>query len=324
MRTALVLALSLLFLPLLGCENSCPYVKRLDASAEAPGLVQMLFSVQCRGEPVTNLAEADVTVREDGDEASRSEAAWVLQDVTAELDVFTLLLVDVSASVVAEGTLATAREVAEEFSRELTAQDIAVSVAIFDGDAEIRTVVDFTKDADALATGIAGIDEEDQRDPSTNLNGAILLGLELLDARVQPDVEAELESVANLVVFTDGVDRAQRVSDTAAQNRVNGTEHEVFLVALTGETEELDALRKLAPDGFFQATAASELFAAFDELTASLVAETDKYYTLSYCSPLRAGRHTLQLEVTLEEGTANLSFAYPADEFGPGCVLPGG
>jgi hypothetical protein len=320
----LLLLLPLLLLPLGGCENSCPYVKTLDSSAEAPGLIQMLLSVQCAGEPVTDLAEADVTVREDGEEASRSEAAWILQDVTAELDVFSLLLMDVSASVVAEGTLETAREVATEFARSLTEQDIAVSVAIFDGDPEIRTIVEFTTNADTLAAGIAGIDEGDQRDPSTNLNGAILLALEQLDAVVEPDVEAELESVANLVIFTDGVDRAQRETDAAARQAVNATEHDVFLVALTGEADEAAELAELGPSGFFQANAASDLFAAFDELTASLVAETDKYYTLAYCSPLRARRHTLEIEVVLEEGSGKVKFSYSADGFGPGCELPGG
>ena len=320
----LLLLVSLLAVPLAGCENSCPYVKKLDSSADPPGRVQMLFSVQCAGDPITDLAEGDVTVREDGDEASRSEAAWVLQDVTAELDVFSLLLIDVSASVVAEGTLDTAREVAAGFARNLTEQDIAVSVAVFDGDPEIRTIVEFTKDADALDAAIEGIDEGDQRDPSTNLNGAILLALDQLDAVVVPDVEAELESVANLVVFTDGVDRAQRESDTTARNAVESTEHDVFLVALTGEQEEADELARLGPDGFFQATESGELFTAFEELTSSLVAETDKYYTLSYCSPLRAGRHTLELEVALEQGSSSISFAYSAAEFGPGCTLPGG
>jgi hypothetical protein len=319
-----LLLLPLLILPLAGCENSCPYVKKLDSSAEAPGLAQVLFSVQCTGEPVTDLAEADVTVREDGEEASRSESAWVLQDVTADLDVFTLLLVDVSASVVTEGTLETARGVATDFARGLTEQDIAVSVAVFDGDPEIRTVVDFTKDADALATGIEGIDETDQRDPSTNLNGAILLALEQLDEVVVPDVEAELESVANLVTFTDGVDRAQRATDNAALNAVNGSEHDVFLVALTGEAEAADELRKLGPDGFFLAEEPSELITAFEALTSSLVAETDKFYTVSYCSPLRAGRHTLEVEVALEEGSGTVSFSYNAAEFGPGCTVPGG
>ncbi len=323
MRALLLLPLLLLVVPLTGCENGCPYVKKLDSSAEAPGLAQILFSVQCRGEPVTDLGEADVTVREDGDEASRSESSWVLRDVTAQLDVFSLLLVDVSASVVTEGTLETAREVATDFARSLTEQGISVSVAVFDGDPEIRTVVDFTTNADTLADGIAGIDEDDQRDPSTNLNGAILLALEQLDAVVVPDVEAELESVANLVTFTDGVDRAQRATDNAALNAVNGTEHDVFLVALTGEAEEADQLRKLGPDGFFQATQPSELLEAFDELTASLVAETDKYYTVAYCSPLRAGRHTLEVEVALEEGSGTVSFAYSAAEFGPGCDLGG-
>ena len=320
MRFCLLLTLCLHVLS--GCAGPCPSVVKLDESVAPPGLVQVLFSVQCAGEPVTALESSDVSLTEGGLDVSGSEAEWRLDPVSAALETYTLLLMDVSDSIIELGTLETAQTVAKDFSGSLVAQGQQVSVAVFDGDASIRTIVDFTTDAQELADGIDSIDADDQLDGSTNLNGAVLGGLEVLDSKVSEDVEAELVSVATLVVFTDGLDRAVRETHSRALSTVQSSNHDTFVVALIDEEVEAEQLEELGDDGFFRSDDVEGLTAAFDELISRLVAEVNKYYRLSYCSPLRSPRTNLKIKVTWDDNSSVAKVTYPTSEFGPGCTLP--
>jgi hypothetical protein len=317
--TLLVLVISSF---LSGCAGPCPKATKLDDSTAAPGLVQVLFSVQCSGEPVTSVQESDITLTEGGVDVSGAEAEWRLDPVTAALETYTLLLMDVSDSIIQQGTLETAQQVAIDFSASLLAQGQQLSVAIFDGDPSIRTVIDFTTDQQAIQDAIEGIDASDQLDGSTNLNGAVLAGLDVLDSKVSEDVEAQLVSVANMVVFTDGLDRAGRETHTRAVNAVEASDHEVFVVALIDTEVEATELEEIGEDGFFRAEDVAALTETFDELTSRLVAEVNKYYRLSYCSPLRNPRTTLKIKVTWEGKASTVKVSYPTKDFGPGCALP--
>ena len=305
-----------------GCAGGCPDVQLLDSSAEPPGLVQMLFSVECEGEPVTAVEAADVTLAEGGTDVSSSESDWRLDPVTAALETYTLLLMDVSDSIIDQGTLETAQEVATSFASTLVDQGQQVSVAVFDGDPEIRTVVGFTDDMQELEDAIDGIGPEDQLDGSTNLNGAVLAGLAVLDEVVSPSVEAELVSVANMGVFTDGVDRAGRETHTKAVNQISSSEHDVFVVALISSDEDAEELEDLGDDGFFRADDVAQLTETFDDLISRLIAEVNKYYRISYCSPLRSPQTKLKLTVTWQEATSSVAVSYKTKDFGPGCSLP--
>jgi len=312
--------LSILLISLLGC-SPCPDVTILDSTSSDPALVQILFSAQCSGDPITNLSSSDLKVFEAGEEVSSSESDWSLDRQSASLETYTLLLIDISKSIIESGTLEVAQTVASTFAATLLEQNQTVAVAVFDGHEEIRTVVGFSSDLDELTAGIEGISEADQLDESTNLNGALRLGLELLDDQVASDVEGELISVGNLVVFTDGLDSANRVSDSSARSAVSATDHQVFVVGLVGD-EDVSELAALAPDGFFQASDEDALLTAFNDLAERLLAEVNKYYRFSYCSPLRSPRTTLRLEVTWEEKTKSIRFSYPTKDFGAGCELP--
>ncbi|MEE2829327.1 MAG: vWA domain-containing protein [Myxococcota bacterium] len=314
---------------LLAACNPCPRVTKVDATSASPALVQVLFSVQCGEEPVATLGSSDITLFEGGAEVSQAESQWSLRRQSAVLENYTLLLIDVSDSIIGSGTLEIAREVASSFAATLVDQNQDVSVAVFDGDPEVRTIVAFTADIDALTEAIEGIDIGDQLDESTNLNGAIVQSLELLDGQVEPDVAGELMSVANLVVFTDGRDSANRTADAVARSAVGRTDHQVFVVGLVDEESEeseesVAELEALAPDGFFRATDPDALFESFGALADRLLDEVNKYYRLSYCSPLRRPRTTLRAEITWEEKTASVQFGYPTKDFGPGCALPSG
>ena len=307
-------------LVLTGC-NPCPKLTILDATHGSPALIEVLFAAECHGEPIDSLGASDVKVYEGGEEVSAEESDWSLDRHSASLETYTLLLIDISKSIIESGTLETAQSVATSFTETLVAQNQTVSVAVFDGHADIRTVVPFTSDLESLREGIEGISESDQLDESTNLNGAVEAGLDALDLQVETDVEGQLMSVGNLVLFTDGLDSANRVTDNAALGAVRRSDHQVFVVGLVGD-DEVEELSALAKDGFFQAGDEDALLEAFEELAESLVAEVNKFYRFSYCSPLRSPRTKLTIEVTWEEATSSISYNYPTRDFGAGCTLP--
>lgn len=311
--------LVLLLVAASGCAETCPSIEKIDANTTDDALVQVVFGARCDGAPLTDLQTENLSLTEDGEEVSGTESPWALEPVRSVLETYTLLLIDVSDSILAEGTLESARAAASTFALGLATAGDQIKVGLFDGAAELRTAVDWTNDAAILEEGIAAIGPEDQLDGSTNLNGAVIQGLAELDTLVEPDVESELLSVANLVVFTDGVDRSRRESDSAARDVVEGSDHGVYVVGLTGEAAVAEELSALAKDGYFEAGAPEALEGAFEELRATLVAETNRFYRLSYCSPLRGPRATLKLTVTVDEEQDSIRFSYPTKDFGADC-----
>jgi hypothetical protein len=312
----------LIVLPLLAaCEPSCPNVQLLDSAASDPALVEMLFSVTCEDSPVTTVTAADLTLIENSETVSSSESPWVVHRASAVLDTFTLVLIDVSDVVSVEDDLISLKVETVDFVEAALEQGQQVSVAIFDGDPEIRTLVAFSTDLQELTDGINDITDADRRDPSTNLNGAIILGLSELDQTLGDDTDDELRGVANLVVVTDGTDSAQREDDATAQAAVNDSNHEVFVLGVVDE-EAATELELLAKDGLFRTSGYDDIVSSFRDLTDTLIAEVGKYYRLSYCSPLRSPSTWLEMQVNHGDGAHSVSFNYETSGFGPGCSLP--
>ena len=59
--------------------------------------------------------------------------------------------------------------------------------------------------------------------------------------------------------------------------------------------------------------------AVFERLAAEIESSAKKLFLLSYCSALRAGKHTVRLEIKVGEATGELSYEFSADGFEPGC-----
>ncbi len=197
-----------------------------------------------------------------------------------------------------------------------------VAIYLFDGREEIKELVAFTKDVSVLKNAIQSMSwEEITSDPdyddSTNLNGAVKKGLKELDIR-QARLEAEQLFTGTMVVFTDGTDQAARVSDSQAVNAVKESSHSAFTIGLGGEIDETH-LTNLGKDGFVWAANAGDLGDAFIEIANEIESESKKYYVLGYCSPKRAGNHSVTLQLTGYSG--NLTYGFNADNFTPGCSV---
>ncbi|MCA9839422.1 MAG: VWA domain-containing protein, partial [Trueperaceae bacterium] len=185
--------ISLLLLSLIACAprtrstttsqaGLCPEVGTVET--RKPALISMFIKVKtCAGVPVPDLNIANFTILEDDEAISQTESRPDIFPKEQAFRPITVLLLDLSGSVVKVGALADLKEAAKSFVTTLFSQDSSASLAIywFDGSAEIFPLIDFSSDEETLLQSIDQLDEDTSVDDSTNLNGAIVSGLSVLD-----------------------------------------------------------------------------------------------------------------------------------------------
>lgn len=314
----------------------------------APSRLSLGFTVETGdGEPMSGLTSAAFDIYEDGMKVSEYESQRSIQPRAHRSRMYSLVLLDLSGSILRAGELPKLREAALAYvSRVLSEGGDAQRVALagFDGRGTLRTIVDFTGDLAALQAGMdqLGVAEctlnadcagnVDARtcagglcvDDSTNLNGAVLAGLSTLDAAVKGDTAIPYRQGA-LVVFTDGTDQAARVDAATTKAAVSQSPLHVFTVGLGGETD-VAALRAFGKDGFESASALDGLSAAFDTIARRVAAMANRFYVLDYCSPKRNGRHALRVVANQAAGgftlSGSLEESFDATGFSSGCEIP--
>ncbi len=303
-------------------QDACLKFDLLEGRAEEPSKVYLFFSLRnCSGEPRDGLSADDFEIFEDDEYISEYESDQTILPSPKLYTMSTVVLLDVSGSILGADALPSVKTSAKAFIDAVAGEDgQEVAVYLFDGREDLLPVSAFTKDTtelhaaiDALSQG--SITSDPAYDKSTNLNGAVRKGLTTLDNRRQ-SIDSEALFTGSLVVFTDGTDRAERVSDSSAASAVAVSDHAVFSIGLGGEIDEYH-LRKLGKDRFLWAENVGELNASFGQIAAAIDSESKKYYVLGYCSPKRAGSHTVTLQVKGHDG--ELDFAFSAQGFGPGC-----
>ena len=124
------------------------------------------------------------------------------------------------------------------------------------------------------------------RDPSTNLNGAVIEALRQLDKQMSRG-KAPLR-FGTLVVFTDGTDRASRVTREERYDVIDTSEYEVFVIGVGAEIDEAE-LDAIGVSGTIITNDRQEIASAFEEAAEHIKARSQRYYLLGYCKPV-AGR----------------------------------
>ncbi len=302
----------------------CPQIESVET--RQPALVSMFVKVEtCDGDPVTALSIANFTIFEDGNPISQSESRPDIFPVEREFRTATVLLLDLSGSVVRTGSLPELKAAAERFVETVLSSrsDIPNNVAVywFDGSPGVDEQVGFTTDRAELLAGIGALSEATPQDESTNLNGAVIGGLEVLSGEQQRLREVGVPfTLASLVIFTDGTDQASRVTDADALEAVADAETGVLIqtVGLGGEINEA-VLAEFGRDGFEFARNANEIAAAFERAGSRIRREANSFYLVRYCSPRRAGDHLLRVELALDQAATVFEEPFTADLFGPGC-----
>jgi hypothetical protein len=312
-------------LPLIGCVaaalsalcllGGCAGLKLqlVDASVRHPSNVAVYFTVDTRGgQPVADLTPADFHIYEDGQPVSVLESKQtILQPEVAAIH-YTLLLVDMSGSVVDSGDMMTLIQAAASFADRVGPYQ-KVAIYTFDGSPHITQVVGFGGNVRA---GLHVLANRRPKDPSTNLNGAVIEGVHALHH--QMDNAPVPLRFGTLVVFTDGTDRAHRASPDDVGKSLDSAGFETYVIGV-GQEVDRGQLSRIGRSGTFASHDRADIQRGFDEVGARIEASSKRYYLLSYCSPSRAGQHRVEIEAVAHGTSGRLSHPFNAAGFGPTC-----
>jgi hypothetical protein len=231
---------------------------------------------------------------------------------------YTLLLVDMSGSVTESGQADALVDAAKSFSDQVGKHQ-KVGVYAFDGEEKLHSVVPFTEAQGSVQGGLDGLRKYKPHDPSTNLHGAVVEALRELKSSL--DKERKPLKFGTLVVFTDGTDRAARMSRDDMKREVNDAKYEnyeMFAIGVGAEMEKAH-LEDIGKDGTELASDQAKVKDAFDKMAAKIDAHAKRFYLLSYCSPARKGEHLVRIEAMRRDPkeSGSLEYKFVADGFGP-------
>jgi hypothetical protein len=316
MRRVLSFASLLVALPLSGCGVFRHVnVEPLATSFQRPSNVAAYVAVSDGDQPLTELNASNFKVYENDQLVPSEQSELTLLDPTLVAAHQVVLLVDMSAaatpearSVIAKGALNFVQKVAP---RE------ALSVFAFDGGANLVPIAALPRGNGPVT--MAALESFTPRDTSRNLHGAVIAGLEKLEMALAQS--GKVIRVGTLVVFASGPDVAGRADADKAHDAVWNSKYDVIGV---GVAEKADAVEHIARGGLIRAQAADTLPIAFEEAADRTIAQLEKHYVVSYCSPARAGERRLRLEVSYlnkegEEHHGDFEADFSAKSFGPGC-----
>ncbi|HUU02961.1 MAG TPA: VWA domain-containing protein [Myxococcota bacterium] len=312
--TARITIASFLSLLLAGCAGLDLELR--NASVQKPGNVALYFSVETGdGLPVAGLTAESFHIFEDDQLISPFESKQTILNPKVAVVSYIVLLMDLSGSITESGSLPALIDAASTFA-ERVARTHRVAVFGFDGGPKLIPVVDFTTNPRVVQSGLKRLTHRKVKDPSTNLNGAVVESVKEIEQRMAGS--SQPLRFGTLVIFTDGADRAHRVSEDAVYDVLDESKTNVFVIGLGPEISE-DQLARLGRTGFVKAAAVDVLGLAFDKVAAQIEAAGRKFYLLSYCSPSRAGLHTLRVEANSAGLDGALEHDFTADGFGPKC-----
>lgn len=325
LRSARVAGLALaLGLPALACGPQLT-VTRLNSDQQKPNNVWVFFTVEEGEEPVAGLAAEDFAIYEDEQLVSTFESKQTIQNPDVAAVMYTLLLLDMSGSITESGQADLVVDAAQGFV-DRVGESQKVAVYAFDGEKDIQSVVRFTEAKGSVEGGLEGLRTYKPRDPSTNLHGAIVLGLEEL--REALDKDKRPLKFGTLVVFTDGTDRAARVSRDEMNEALAKEEYvdfEIFAIGVGADVEQGgEDLKSIGRNGTELATDDQGVTLAFEKVAQRIDAHAKRFYLLSYCTPARNGEHTVTIEALADKNSkgkarkrGETTWTFDAKGFGP-------
>lgn len=301
---------------LAACGGSGLVLTPIDASVQKPSNIALYFTVETSdGEPVPGLEATSFSVYEDGQLVSIHESQQTILNPEVAAEHHTLLLVDMSGSVVESGDVFRIVDAARAFT-ERVGRYQKVAVYAFDGRPQLVPITAFTASEGRVASSLDRLERFEPKDPSTNLNGAALQALRALDRQMR-NARAPLR-FGTLVIFTDGTDRAARVSREELYQALDQTEYDVFVIGVGSEVDE-DELMAIGRSGVVLSKDREDVAAGFSQMAARIEAMSKRYYLLGYCSPARAGRHVVRIEAHANGESGSLEYEFDARGFRANC-----
>jgi len=287
----------------------------IEASVKRPSNIAVYFTVDTSdGEPVPGLTAESFRIYEDDEPVSLHESQQTILNPEVAAAHFTLLLIDMSGSVTESGDVPIIQEAARGFAERVQRYQ-KVAIYAFDGAAQIHPVVGFNT-GPALMTGAQRLGTFRARDPSTNLNGAVIEGIKVLKRQMSSS-SAPL-TFGTLVVFTDGTDHAHRVTRDQLDKVLDEPGVDILAIGVGSEIDA-GALRKIGRNGTLVTKDRNQIGQAFEAAAARVEAFSKRYYLLGYCSPARAGKHEVRIQTAVAGRSGSLTYQFDASGFGPNC-----
>jgi len=332
--TALPLLLIVILFQNCGCDD-CPepeysgiVLNLLKTETEAPAKVKVFFQAEYSdGLGVSALDTSNISIYEDDALISAFEADRAFKDDPEDFIFSTLLLLDLSGSVLNDQSLPNLKEAAISLIQEVipeNSQDNAeMAIYWFDGEENIHLLYDFSSNTQELINSVNSITENISLDNSTNLNGAVVQGIDLMENRINTlETNLKILNAGSVLIFTDGTDRASRVTEEFAIQKTDSTSSNLtlFTVGLGGEINDA-VLKKYGKDGFEFADNLQNLTESFAKIANRIKDKANSYYIFEYCSPKRAGMFNLSIDVKKNGKGGSLESTFSADGFSGGCVI---
>lgn len=290
-------------------------VSLVDSAFRRPSNVAVYFTVDgADGAPVPGLTAQSFHIYEDDHLVSEAESQQTIVNPEVASEHFTLLLVDMSGSISQTNQVPVVQQAATEFTQNLE-QDQRVAVYAFDGSEHLHEITGFGSSGGASA-GVSRLSGFHPQDPSTNLHGAIVEAMTVLDEAMSHSTVPL--RVGTLVVFTDGTDRAARVTRQQMDHAIDQAPYDVFAIGVGTEIDE-GTLSDVGRDGYVLVQDSSAMVAAFQRISERVKDLARRFYLLSYCSPARAGHHRVTVEAVTQNGSGKLSYDFDATGFTPNC-----
>jgi hypothetical protein len=269
-------------------------VEPLSVKATPPGRVLALVSVSDRGAAPESLGPENFEVRE-GDVALDPKAIALKVQPLGDLRGHeAVVLVDGSRAFtdVERGPLGSG--LAQLVDRLRFHQ--SVTLVAYDGSPELRVIARYPQNAMAVPLGAdPGIQKllaYKPRDGSSSLYTAIVNGRKMLNSRLSK--AGPIPPLGSLIVVARGPDLAGRSDEAAARAAL---EHNRSFLLKVGTWSKDTSLDWVGDDGTRSAASLGTLGTPVDELAREVDDVFLRGYLVSYCSPARGGKRTLEVVV---------------------------
>ncbi len=298
-------------------------VDPVAVSSEKPGNVAMFVAVSQNGAPVVGLDKQAFKVFENGVQLDSEQVKLTLLPTATSAARHIALLVDMSKTLNPTDKKSMTESL-RAFIVKLRQRE-AVSLYAFDGTEKTHLIADYARDEHATQddkdTSLDRLLSFSRRDSSSSLYTAVMDGAQKLSA----SLSAEGRPIQNgtVIVIALNPDLAGRVDDGKVRDYIRDSAHHYFLMTV-GPWATATNVAFLGKNGDTRAASVNTMNTPLDNLVTAIDGDHSRDYLVSYCSPSRAGKRELRLEVTTKDAQGKLNVGsyeteIDASGFGPGC-----
>ena len=326
LRARLALVSALLLAAASGCNlvGGGVKVEPVAVSTQKPGNVALYVAVSKHDNGVIGLQRQDFKIYENGAPLDSDQIKLTLLPTDPSTSRHAAVLVDMSKALKREERKSLADALRPFIAR--LRQREPVSLYAFDGAEKVHLVQEYARsetrsEPDEKDTSMERLLSFSRKDASTSLYSAVIDGAQQLSA----SLAARGRPVENgtLIVIALNPDSAGRVEESKLRDFVEESPHHIFLMTVGTAASSAD-LGFIGKTGGTRAGSTMTMSAPLNDVANAVDDELFRNYLVSYCSPSRAGKRDLKLEVTTRDAQGKLSVGsystvFDADGFGPGC-----